>query len=99
MCHTRNNLKSAKVAYGTDTAYFLSVEYIIVTPKLADAEGLMKAAVLVCLGEEPRRVHEIFAWAILINIINSNWINNAHPGNTLRSPCSRERHPLRRHRQ
>ena len=50
-----------------DTAYFLSVEYIIVTPKLADAEGLMKPAVLVCLGEEPRRVHKIFAWVGNIN--------------------------------
>jgi hypothetical protein len=65
MCRTRN--KSVKVAYGMDSAYFLSVEYIIITPKLADAEGLMKPAVLVCLGEEPRRVHEIFAWAGNIN--------------------------------
>lgn len=69
-------------------------------PKLADAEGLMKPAVLVCLSEEPGRVHEIFAWAGNINnVINYDCINNAHPGSTLRSPCSRERHPLRRRRQ
>jgi len=69
-------------------------------PKLADAEGLVKSAVLVCFCEEPWGVHEIFAWASdIINLINSNWINNAHPGSTLRSPCSRGRRLLRHRRR
>lgn len=59
MCRTKNEL--AKVPYSLHVTYFLSVEYIIVTPKLADAEGLVKSAVFVCFGEEPRRIHEIFA--------------------------------------
>lgn len=42
-------------------SYLLTVENIIVFPVLAYTEALMQTTVLVGLGEQPRRIHEILA--------------------------------------
>jgi hypothetical protein len=42
--------------------HLLSVEDIVITPVLADGECLAETAVLVSLGEQPGRVHEILPW-------------------------------------
>jgi hypothetical protein len=39
--------------------HLLSVKYIVITPELADGESLTETAILVGLGKQPGRVHEI----------------------------------------
>lgn len=40
----------------------MSVENIVIGPVLADTETFVKTAVFISLGEQPGRVHEVFAW-------------------------------------
>ena len=46
---------------GNKEADLLAIENIIVLPKLANTKALVKAAVFVRLGEQPRCVHEVLA--------------------------------------
>lgn len=48
----------------TICAHLLSIEDVVVTPELTDAEALVKPTIFVGFCEKPRCIHEILAFGI-----------------------------------